>query len=113
MAAEFFPRVPSCHHHHVLSFRSTSIFKATQERGKRRREGWEGDGRRCTRVPLGSSTEVCLEGEHEKEEMLFDYEMGLEIWNWGGRFWGAGSRSRVEDNPPGSPITSGYAILRG
>jgi len=80
MAAEFFPRVPSCHHHHLLSFRSTSIFKATQERGKRRREGWEGDGRRCTRVPLGSSTEVCLEGEHEKEEMLFDYEWG---WKFG------------------------------
>jgi hypothetical protein len=80
MAAEFFPRVPSCHHHHLLSFRSTSIFKTTQERGKRRREGWKGtDG--AALVSLSGPLQKCAwEGEHEKGEMLFDSEWG---WKFG------------------------------
>jgi hypothetical protein len=62
-----FLRIPMCHHHPLLSFRSTSIFKAAQERGKRRREGWKGtDG--AALVSLSGPLEVRMEGEHEKRK---------------------------------------------
>jgi len=68
----FSPTYQSQHHR---PFRSDLFnLQGCSRKGQTLRRRMEGDGRRCTRVPLKSSTKVRMEREHENEGMLFDSE---------------------------------------
>ena len=55
------------------------ILQGCSRKGRTPPRRMEGDGRRCTHVPLGPSTKVRMEREHEKEGMLFDSERTTTI----------------------------------
>jgi hypothetical protein len=63
----YLTRIPMCHHHPPFVQIHFNL-QGCSRNGQTPPRRMERDGRRCTRVPLGSSTEVCTEGNMKKRK---------------------------------------------